>query len=409
VITQPLIDAGSKDAGITARGTSRARAVSASAPLETPLTPAPGLTLSKRVQIGPAASCNAAASDLSVVEGSVVTWCFTLQNTGNVTLSGFSISDAQIGINAPNTQPSGLPATLAPGASVTVSVDRTHNASMTNSATAQGRFGSSVVTAQTSSAVLVTYPAYPVSGVVWFDIDKDGILDDREPVLPDVAVELRERGVRAASVRDARVAAAALTSGSTRTDAQGRYSFPLVRPGNYDVVAKSALKGLVPSSDSDGGTDWVVGASITSGPLEVDFASTGSAKLTGTASERSGGTIPNAKVSCTWPGLDGIAGTKDDIEFSTQADANGGYEIDGMPFGDLKCSVVDPRTGRVESFSASIDGPGEVRRDAEFSKDSPTLPRTGASGWQPLRAAVTLVLLGGFLLSLRRRRDAGES
>src|SRR5205823_5946171 len=82
--------------------------------------------------------------------------------------------------------------------------------------------------------------------------------------------------------------------------------------------------GLPTSWDTDGAADWRVVLTVTSADAVADFASTGAGSVAGTVTERStGAAIPGAAVDCVWPGLDGLAGTADDVTFAATSAAVG--------------------------------------------------------------------------------------
>jgi uncharacterized repeat protein (TIGR01451 family) len=89
---------------------------------------------------GPAISLSKTASSATYsTVGDVITYTFTVENTGNVTLSDISISDALPGLSA--ISPATI-ATLAPGATTSFTATYTitqidlDNGSVSNSATA---------------------------------------------------------------------------------------------------------------------------------------------------------------------------------------------------------------------------------------------------------------------------------
>ncbi|MFK4299749.1 putative repeat protein (TIGR01451 family) [Arthrobacter sp. GAS37] len=78
---------------------------------DTPLTPAPGLSFSK--------TADASAVGSPAVAGDVITYHFTAQNIGNVTLKGVVIADPMAGLSALVYTWPGTPGTLLPGQAVT--------------------------------------------------------------------------------------------------------------------------------------------------------------------------------------------------------------------------------------------------------------------------------------------------
>lgn len=92
-------------------------------------------------------------------EGATITYTYTLQNTGNVTLtSPYTVSDNRIA----NVNCSAAASPLAPGASTTCSAtyqitsNDINNGSVVNQAVATARFGSTTVTSNTATATVYT-------------------------------------------------------------------------------------------------------------------------------------------------------------------------------------------------------------------------------------------------------------
>ncbi|WP_372968591.1 beta strand repeat-containing protein, partial [Microbacterium sp.] len=108
-LTQSDVDAGS--VANTARATATPPAgdpVSADAPATLPLVAGPLLTLGK----------SAAYTSGTGAVGSVITYTFTARNTGNVTLTGVTVTDPHAGLSPVSLAWPGAAGTLAPGAQV---------------------------------------------------------------------------------------------------------------------------------------------------------------------------------------------------------------------------------------------------------------------------------------------------
>ena len=106
--TQPEIDAGSVDnlATVTAKPPSGSN-VSDTDSASVPAIPAPALNVTKTVtSVGPYAAV-----------GDVIAYGITVENTGNITLTGVTVTDPGTGVVLGSCTPS-IPASLAPGASV---------------------------------------------------------------------------------------------------------------------------------------------------------------------------------------------------------------------------------------------------------------------------------------------------
>ncbi|VTR76922.1 SdrD B-like domain-containing protein [Cellulomonas hominis] len=103
-----------------------------------------------------------------------------------------------------------------------------------------------------------------VGHLVWFDADEDGIQDAGERGLPGVVLELRTPDLRAVTAADGTEVAA------VTTDADGRYAFTGLLPGEYVVrvdrlASASALAGYAPTV-AGAGTDPAADSATWSAP-----------------------------------------------------------------------------------------------------------------------------------------------
>jgi len=110
-----------------------------------------------------------------------------------------------------------------------------------------------IATPVTSQTVSTTFVSGAIGDRVWLDEDADGLQDDDEPGLPGVALALTGTDDRGDDVR-----------ATTTTDADGRYGFDALRPGEYRVDAGRAEHGWTtphvgddPALDSDVDADGV--------------------------------------------------------------------------------------------------------------------------------------------------------
>ncbi|WP_449408277.1 DUF7507 domain-containing protein [Microbacterium maritypicum] len=111
-LTQAEVDAGLLSSVATTTGDGGGRIVRDEAPGETPITAAPALTLEKSSTFLGAPQ-----------QGAAVRYLVTVTNTGNVTLSGVTITDDLPGLGAPTATWPGVPGVLAAGESATVTAD----------------------------------------------------------------------------------------------------------------------------------------------------------------------------------------------------------------------------------------------------------------------------------------------
>jgi large repetitive protein len=137
--------------------------VASSPPVVTSLGQAPALELTKLVAAGSAGieTCTTAQSSLEVDEDDLVTWCFSVTNTGNVTLTTVAIDDPTLGL-APDatsaTLLSGSPA-IAPGASLLMAAEEVAVATVTNTATAVGSTETELTATSSESSATITVAA----------------------------------------------------------------------------------------------------------------------------------------------------------------------------------------------------------------------------------------------------------
>ncbi|MDY7103876.1 MAG: LPXTG cell wall anchor domain-containing protein [Actinomycetota bacterium] len=296
----------------------------------------------------------------------------------------------------------------------------------------------------TTTTPATTSPLGRVEGVIWVDLDRDGVRDPGEAPLPGVVVELVEvvspparlttagftavgstkgaakavtySGWASSASAPARGAQVGVRSGTIVTDAQGRYTFESVVPGDYAVTARLSASGITPWWDSDGAGDWRVGVVVPVGTATADLAAVGSGSLAGQVyfSSTNGG-VTAARVDCTWAGLDGVLGTADDAVFNITAGLDGSFTLDGAPAGDYRCAGVDPATGRASTAVSGTVGVGGITT-VRMPVPTPgqlvgrsSLPRTGTSTTVSVAFGLLLVGLGlGFRRLSRFRRSGAD-
>ena len=212
-----------------------------------------------------------------------------------------------------------------------------------------------------------------LNGVVWLDLNHNGIQDAGEPVLAGILVT-------AGNTQPANVGPASTNSYSVRTDSDGRYSFEVV-PGNYEVKAYLNSSYLYTSTSKDPDTKqveststWVTTAAAVSNTAnETNFAAGGNGAIDGTAVFTSGAAVPKATVSCIWSGFDGVLGTSDDVVITATADANGKFSLTGIPGGKFQCGGKDPKSG-VAAATAVVTVKGTSNAKAKPVKTPVVLP-----------------------------------
>jgi LPXTG-motif cell wall-anchored protein len=223
-----------------------------------------------------------------------------------------------------------------------------------------------------------------ISGVLWFDIDGDGIQDPDEPPLDGVPMTLTWFGFDGVPGGGDDV----VYVGTTAPD--GSYVFPMLPAGEYDlVVDQTALPvGSSETADPDATFDSATTISLAPGQEAsgLDFAYSGGGGVSGEVlldvdgdgvSDPEEIGIPGVTVETTWVGLDGIPGTADDIVYTTVTDTSGAFDFGLLPAGNYEI-VVDITTvpdGLVATFDPDGDplsttsvtiGDGEIVSGIEF-------------------------------------------
>ena len=194
------------------------------------------------------------------------------------------------------------------------------------------------------------YRASSVLGdVVWWDLNRDGIKTSNEPGIPEVTVAVTYLGTDGVSGGGDDIVTTATT------DANGGWivtDFPL---GNYVVAVTSGVPADMSATyDRDSATTSPNGSSATTltfgapSDLLEDFGYAGSSSIgdfvwidrDGDGIQDAGEPgIPNASVTITWFGPNGIIAGGDDVEFALTTDVNGGYSLGGLPAGGYSVTV----------------------------------------------------------------------
>ncbi|MGF1674159.1 MAG: SdrD B-like domain-containing protein, partial [Rivularia sp. (in: cyanobacteria)] len=192
-----------------------------------------------------------------------------------------------------------------------------------------------------------------IGDTVYRDINGNGQQDPGEPGIAGVIVNYAGTGpdgVFGDSLDDDD------TSGRTRTDANGRYTFPDLPAGTYRVTindqSQEPIFGLTPTQTPNGLINLNAGQNFE----DADFGFT---QPTGTIGDtvyrdnNSDGTqnqgepgIPNVQVTLISPGPDNQLGTPDDITVTTTTtDSNGIYSFPDIPIGNYRVVVNNPPDG----------------------------------------------------------------
>ena len=145
------------------------------------------------------------------------------------------------------------------------------------------------------------------------------------------------------------------TSGRTRTDSNGNYTFPNLPAGTYRVTindqSQEPIRGLSQIQTPSGLIDLDPGENFE----DADFGFTGATGTIGDTVYRdnnSDGTqnegepgIPNVEVTLTRPGADNQLGTDDDTTDTTTTNNQGIYSFPNLPIGNYQVVVNSPPDG----------------------------------------------------------------
>ena len=189
-----------------------------------------------------------------------------------------------------------------------------------------------------------------VGDYTWMDVNRDGLQDADEPALPGVTVTLTHADGSAVTDASGNPVAA------VTTDANGKYKFENLLPGDYKVTFTNpaGYEATVSDAGDDRGADsngTEAAVSLTQGQDDatVDYGLVG----TGVIGDQlfvdvnqNGGSAPDAgdkplagvKVTLTWTGPGGITRT-----YETTTDADGKYKFENLLPGEYKVSV-DPQS-----------------------------------------------------------------
>ena len=223
-----------------------------------------------------------------------------------------------------------------------------------------------------------------VGDYTWMDVNRDGLQDADEPALPGVTVTLTRADGSAVTDASGNPVAA------VTTDANGKYVFENLLPGDYKVSfqapagyeATTSEAGDDRAADSNGASASVtlaqgqtddtidfgaVGTGVIGDQLFVDVNQNG-----GNAPDAGDKVLPGVKVTLTWTGPGGITRT-----YETTTDADGKYKFENLLPGDYKVSI-DPETLQTaeplldvltHSPAGDVDAKKVVSEDAKADKD----------------------------------------
>jgi uncharacterized repeat protein (TIGR01451 family)/fimbrial isopeptide formation D2 family protein len=250
--------------------------------------------------------------------------------------------------------------------------------------TAGGDSATRVVLAAGDAPHLTADFGYEVSSSigdrVWWDVDGDGVQRLGEPGLRGVGVTVTWLGADGVlGTADDLVFAAV-------TDDEGDWLVRDLPNGDYTVAVTSGVApGFVPTHDTTRPADGVSRTSLSSErsvDLDQDFGYRGDSTVgdrvwldrdgDGVQTSDEPG-LPGVRVTVTWAGPDGTAGTADDVALpSVLTDASGAWSVGSLPLGSF--SVVVDRATLLPGLSSVHE------RDAELDlATTVVVARTGTT------------------------------
>ncbi|MBV6625675.1 MAG: carboxypeptidase regulatory-like domain-containing protein [Rivularia sp. (in: Bacteria)] len=254
----------------------------------------------------------------------------TTNEQGNYGFPNLPAGDYRVTINNPD----GLTPTQTPPETITLEENQTNN---------DVDFGLAPGQQQGTGSL---------GDTVYNDLNNNGQQDEGEPGIPGVIVNYAGTGpdgVFGESLNDDDI------SGNTRTDANGRYTFPNLPAGTYRVTindpSQEPIRGLSQTQTPNNPITLNEGDNI-------DTADFGFTQPTGTIGDtvyqdnNSDGNqnegepgIPNVEVTLVNPGPDGQFGTPDDTTQTTTTNENGNYTFPNVPTGNYTVTVNNPPEG----------------------------------------------------------------
>ncbi len=269
-----------------------------------------------------------------------------------------------------------------------------------------------------------------IGRTVWLDLDGDGEMDDNEPGLPEVTVDVIYLGP------DGELGGGDDLTRTVVTGPDGSFNATGLPYGPYviEVDTETLPEGLRNTFDLDGGLDSMSATSLSaSEPSDLNhifgYTSESDAAIDGTVWVDSNGdgvvdpgepTIGGVDLVVVAYGRDGILGTADDFEVLVTTGPDGTYQVPGLPYGDYDITL-DPATVPADYTAVfDVDGVIDGFTQVTLTKDAPvvsarnfgyqapaipaTLAFTGTSSGVLSGIAILLLTSGLALIVLSRRQ-----
>ncbi|WP_086688089.1 collagen binding domain-containing protein [Nostoc sp. T09] len=210
-----------------------------------------------------------------------------------------------------------------------------------------------------------------IGDTVFTDTNGNGTQDNNEPGNPNVTVTLT------------------LPNGTTRTattDGNGKYSFPNLAPGNYQVSANPPQGNILTTGINPFNINLLPSQKLDSADFGFrpnaftgDRGSIGDTVFNdtnGNGIQDSGESgISNVPITLTLPGNDGILGTGDDTTQTTTTNGNGIYNFNNLPTGNYRVTVNPPfNFPQITTGSSQVNvnlQPGQSLTNVDFGLRRP--------------------------------------
>ncbi|MGH1492850.1 MAG: beta strand repeat-containing protein [Acidimicrobiales bacterium] len=238
-----------------------------------------------------------------------------------------------------------------------------------------------------------------ITGRIYRDLDRDGVIDDNEVDISGVDVWLMSAGTDEAFGTDDDIRVATATTASP-------FVFPAVPAGTYRItVDVSTLPpGIDVTDDWDGGNDQAVTVSADGDPVDLHLGQNYRA-ISGVARDVDGNPLPNTSVTVT----DDAGNT-----FTVTTNDDGSFFVEGseqapLAGGDATVSMVDS-SGQTVTTSVSVSGGLEpVVTVIAATPSIPTeLAYTGTTPMGLVYPALGLILGGALLIQLNQRNGVWQ-
>lgn len=253
-------------------------------------------------------------------------------------------------------------------------------------------------------------PKQSLSGVVWADLNQNGVQESGEPFLADITCtcQLKSRVTSPmasiAGFTGMAVGPRFATTTTVKTNSQGQYLLKNAAAGEWTTTCATPL-GMSVTYDSTGTSDGISTATIPDGGTGFTWVGmVGSSTITSTITDPSGAPA-NGEVVIRWVGPDGKVNTVDDVNFTKTA-IDGEINLSGLPAGTYYVRTVNGVT--VTAMFTLKQNSTFVNALATKKSTIHTLAATGIStslsGIGLIGLGIFAILLG--VASLSRRDQA---